>query len=160
MQQLSLIFFFFNVPCSIHLFLFFPRMVWGDIPEQMLCENCQTHFAFHVPCSKLLFGEHIGGRYSLLCTVHWIAGRQLEMHCNTALENSSVLEHSETGRRKNLATEWDTKLALTSLLTTKHNITYFLKDIHSNEMLRAGRILTTQGGSFKALKIRKSAGEK
>lgn len=84
-------------------FFLFPLMVWGEIPEQMLCEDCQTHFAFDVPCSKLLFGEHIGEMHSLLGAVHLIAGRQLEMHCNTAPENGSVLEHSKTGRRKNLA---------------------------------------------------------
>ena len=80
-----------------------------------------------MPCSKLLFGEHIAEMYSLLCTVHLIAGRQLEMHCNMALESSSVLEHSKTGRRKNLAkgSQAETqKYSLQVCSAIKNNITY------------------------------------
>ena len=49
------------------------------------------------------------------------------MHCNTALESSSVLEHSKTGRRKNLAkgSQAETQnYSLQVCSAIKNNITY------------------------------------
>lgn len=38
----------------------------------------------------------------ILCTVHLIAGRQLEKDYNTIPENAIVIEHSKMSREKNL----------------------------------------------------------
>lgn len=82
----------------------------------------------------------MGGMYAFLCTVHLIAGRQLEKDCNTVPENPNVTEHSKISRKPGKSSHDVTqRLHLQVCLLLKTMLYFFKKGIHSAEMFRAGR---------------------